>query len=75
MNRYDKADAKIRLALVHIERAQAELYEAMSELSPVLRMVDNWERAGKLGDQVKAFWHRVNQDYLSRRGEWELDDL
>lgn len=68
------ADARIREALKRIEHAQAELYEACSDLSPIIGMAKQWEAVGKEADRVKALWHRVNGVFLSRE-RWEVDTL
>lgn len=54
------AKDKVRRALASIERAQNLLADACSELSPVVGLVKEWERLGKLHDKVKAEWHRLN---------------
>lgn len=68
-----EAELRILSALKRIENAQRELYEACSDLSPVIGMVKPWEDAGKLGEKVKAFWHRLNGKFLAGRGSWNMD--
>lgn len=55
-----EAQARVRKALEHIERAQRELSDASSTLSSVEGVLDQWELLGKLYDQVKAAWHDLN---------------
>ncbi len=54
------ARARVRRALALIEQAQNTLNEACAQLSPVTGFVRDWERVGKVADQVNAAWHRLN---------------
>jgi hypothetical protein len=49
------------MALRHIEQAQRSLLYASEELSPVVGLVDEWERLGGLYDAVKQQWHAINE--------------
>ncbi len=55
------ARKKIREALAHIEAAQNHLGAACSDISPVVGLVKEWERLGKLCDKVKTEWYRLNE--------------
>jgi hypothetical protein len=55
------AQAKVAQALRDIEAAQVLLGNDCAALSPVVGLVKEWERIGKLYDKVKAEWHRLNQ--------------
>lgn len=63
------AQQKIRQALNEIEKAQLALGRACEALSPVVGMVKEWERVGKLYDKVNAEWHRLNR----QDGPFRLD--
>ena len=67
------ADERILSALKRIERAQVELDQACSDLSPVLGWATEWERGGKVSDTVKALWKRVHERFQKQRGSWTLD--
>lgn len=55
-----EAARRIKSALARIERAQAELDQACSDISSVVGLVEEWEAIGKLSNRVKQFWHRLN---------------
>ncbi len=55
------ARERVMTALVHLQAAQNHLADACSDISPVVGMVKEWERLGKLYDKVKAEWHRLNR--------------
>jgi hypothetical protein len=54
------AEEKKHRALGHLEAAQRELGYALENLSPVVGLVKEWERVGKLYGTVNALWHRLN---------------
>jgi len=68
-----EAIARIRSALVRIERAQNELDAACSDLSSIIGLVREWEALGKLSSRVQAFWHRLNG--LQQKKPWDLDEM
>lgn len=67
--RYDTNEApktataaeRVQYALQQIEGAQYLLSAACANLCPVIGFVKEWEKTGKLMDQVQALWHRVNR--------------
>jgi hypothetical protein len=69
----EEAERRLRSALKRVEAAQNELNEACSEISSILGLVREWEAIGKLADQVKAFWHRLNRVH-PKSGAWDLDE-
>lgn len=66
------AATRIRLALKMIEQAQNLLNEAASSVCPIVGLVKDHERIGKLADKVKAEWHRLNGRTVDE--VFELDD-
>lgn len=67
------ARERIRKALVLIEQAQNDLNAARIELSEVTHFAPLWTKAGKLYDDIKAFWYRV--DAARSKGGFGLSEL
>lgn len=68
-----EADARVRRALVLIERAQNDLASACGELSALVGGIPVWNACGKLTDRVRAYWYRV--DRFRSGGRFKLDDI
>lgn len=66
-----EAMARTLRALAHIQQAQAHLNLACAELSSLTGAIPEWSKAGKLADQVKAFWYRVSE----KRDRYKLDGI
>ena len=67
------AAERIERALTKIERAQNLLYEAAAELSPIVGMVKQWERVGKLGDACKERWYSLKGD--AQKKTYRIDEV
>lgn len=56
---------KVLSALNEIERAQNIIYGAAQLLCSVPGFGEEWGRVGKLGDNTKALWHRINDRHTA----------
>src|SRR5262245_31976310 len=61
-SRQELAAARIKLALNKIEEAQNLLFSACGDLSPIMGVIPNHRRIGKLADAVKAAWYKLDGD-------------
>lgn len=65
------AKERVEFALMMIEDAQRLINQAAQELCDVRGMCPEWEASGRVYEQVKAYWNRVNSKrfQLTRDGK------
>lgn len=70
-----KAEAEVRIlrAMVHLEAAQNELDRAFQELSAITFWAPEYSRVGRLHQQVKTQWFRMNARLIG--GKYDLDSF
>ena len=68
-----EAERRIRKALEHVQRAQAELGRACEELSNIAPEPAARRELGKLYDRVHAAWYRV--EAFRKSGRFDLDGI
>lgn len=68
----ESAKARLRNAMVHIERAQNELDRACQELSPITWGDPLYTACGKIRERVHTFWYRV-KNFRDTNKKYGLD--
>jgi hypothetical protein len=70
-----EADAKVAIALAHIEEAQRDLDRACQALSPIVGGFARWKRISALHDRVRSEWYQLHGWAAKHRGRLDLDGI
>jgi hypothetical protein len=68
-----ESQVKVRRALAKIQEAQNTLNDACSDLSTLCGGVVVWKATGKMADQTKALWYKV--EAFRQKGRFKIDSL
>jgi hypothetical protein len=72
LSREEAAEARVRAALRDIQEAQSLIGRASQALSSVVGMVPEWNRLGRVYNQVRGAWYAVESKGQRLRGRRAL---